>query len=56
MLLLVMLQIARRETFGQNLGLTKGKAQTFSGDGINGAGGIADEGNAALIDLSQLAG
>lgn len=55
-LLLITSQIAGREALSQHLRLTKCKAQTFAGNGVNRARGVTDEGNPALIDLSQLSG
>ena len=55
-LLLITSQIAGGEALSQYLRLTKCEAQTFAGNGINRARGVADEGNPALIDLSQLSG
>ena len=55
-LLLITSQIAGGEALSQYLRLTKCKAQTFAGNGVNRARGVADEGNPALINLSQLSG
>jgi hypothetical protein len=54
--LLITSQIAGGEALSQCLRLMKCKAQAFAGDGIKRARGVADKGNPALIDLSQLSG
>ena len=55
-LLLITSQIAGGEALSQYLRLKKCKAQTFAGNGVNRARGVADEGDPALINLSQLSG
>ena len=55
-LLLITSQITGGEALRQYLRLTKCKAQAFAGNGVNRARRVADEGNPALINLSQLSG
>ena len=53
--LLVGGEVAAVEGFGEGERLMEGKAEAFSGDGVDGAGGIADEGDVAGGDAAKFA-
>ena len=53
--LLVGGEVAAAEGFGQGEGLMEGEAEAFSGDGVDGAGGVADESYVAAGDSMELA-
>ena len=52
--LLIMFQIVPAETLRQRFGLTEGKAQAFSGDGINRARCVSDQRYAAAVHSRNL--
>ena len=43
------------EGFGEGERLVEGEAEAFAGDGVDGAGGVADEGDVAAGDAMELA-
>jgi hypothetical protein len=53
--LLVGGQVAAAEGFSESERLMEGEAETFSGDGVDGAGGVADESDVSVGDATELA-
>jgi hypothetical protein len=53
--LLVEVEIVGLECAGEGCGLTKAERKAFAGDSVNGARGVADEGDVAGGDATQLA-
>jgi hypothetical protein len=44
------------ERVGEEEGLAEGEGEAFAGDGVDGAGGVADEGDIAACDAAEAAG
>lgn len=52
---LIMREAGGSQTIGEGDGLMEGEAQTFASDGIDRAGGVANEGEVAAIDIWESA-
>ena len=50
---LIVGEIAGAESFAERDGLTEAEAEALSGDGVDGAGGVADEGDVAARDAMK---
>ena len=52
---LVLGEVVGLEGCGEREGLAEAEGETFAGDGIDGAGGVADEGDVAACDAMEFA-